>query len=113
MSVDYVRNGQVVSTGSYETGYAVKDGDYVAATVRNGQYTAVDALTKLSGVSRNAWTGTSSVLSGGRSYLVAGEVLCYNRSSGEYTSLEQALAYADTVDLYVRDGVVRVVEVNH
>ena len=38
-------------------------------------------------------------------------ILCYNKDSAEWVTLEQALAYSDTVDLYVEDGIVRVVEV--
>ena len=70
-------------------------------------------LTKLADVSRSAWIGEDAVNFGGKTYEVAEEVLCYNLDSKEWMTLEKALAYADTANLYVRDGVVRVVEVKH
>ena len=50
---------------------------------------------------------------GGRTYEVPQDVLCYNLDSREWITLEKALAYADTVNLYAKDGVIRVVEVKH
>ena len=101
------------STGRIETPLSVKNGVYVAATMKDGKFTSFYELQKLKNVSRNSWTGTVSVLFGGKSYAVAEDVLCYNRDSREWTTLEKALAYADTATLYVKDGVVHVVEVEH
>ena len=101
------------TTGALTTGYTVKNGDYVAATVKDGRFTRLSTLTKLKDVSNDSWIGTGSVLFGGRSYTVARTVLCYNLDSKDWVTLDQALAYANTANLYVKDGIVRVVEVAH
>lgn len=81
--------------------------------MKDGRYTGITTLTRLKDVSKSAWTGTGSVLFGGRSYAVAKDVLCYNKDSKDWITLEQALAYTDTMDLYVHGGDVRVIEVAH
>ena len=40
-------------------------------------------------------------------------VLCYNADSRDWVTLEQAKAYSNTMDLYVHNGIVRVIEVRH
>ena len=70
-------------------------------------------LSKLSNVSKNAWIGKEAVTFSGRTYEVPKDVLCYNLDSREWITLEKALAYADTANLYAKDGVIRVVEVKH
>ena len=101
------------STGEIETGYSVRNGSYVAATVKDGRFTHMTELTCLKNVSDQAWIGTTTVLFGGRSYSVAEDVLCYNKDSKDWVTLEQALAYATTVDLYVRESAVKVIEVSY
>lgn len=101
------------STGEIETGYSVANGSYVSAIVKDGRFTRLSELTCLKNVSDQAWVGTGTVLFGGRSYSVAEDVLCYNKDSKEWVTLEQALAYASVADLYVRDATVRVIEVVH
>ena len=39
------------------------------------------------------------------------DVGCYNRTTKTWMTLDQAHAYASTADLYVRSGVVRIIEV--
>ena len=105
-------NGQ--STGKIETAYAVRNGAYVAATLNSeGRFTSISELTKLNNVSSGAWIGKTAVTFGGRTYTVPADVLCYNADSKEWTTLDKGLVYASTMDLYVRDGIVRVVEVKH
>ena len=70
-------------------------------------------LTQLSNVSESAWIGRSAVTFGGRTYEVPDDVLCYNMDSQEWVSLETALAYSATANLYAKDGVIRVVEVTY
>ena len=54
------------------------------------------------------------MLVGGRSYTVPANVQCYNRDSRTWVSLDEALAYAPTANLYASDdGVIRIVEVRH
>lgn len=101
------------TTGVLKTGYAMfaNNGDYVAATMKNGSIVGMTVLTKLKDVSNDSWVGTGSVLVGGKSYVVPQTVLCYNLDSGDWVTLEQAQAYAKSANLYVQDGIVRIVEV--
>ena len=108
-----VQYGAGKSVGPYETGYAVNTGDYVAATVKNGRFTAVYRLTELRNVSNSAWNGSTAVTVGGQTYRVSAGVLCYNKDTGKWLTLSEAHAYASASNLYVKDGVVRVIEVKH
>ena len=101
------------TTGEITTGYAVRNGSYVEAKIKEGRFTGLSELTALKKVSSQAWIGTGSVLHGGRTYTVPKDVLCYNLDSKDWVTLEQALAYSDTADLYVKDGVVRIIDVAH
>ena len=76
-------------------------------------FTSLTELTQLKNVAESAWIGKAAVTFGGRTYTVSETVLCYNRDSGDWVTLDAALAYADTANLYVSGGVVRVVEVKH
>lgn len=100
-------------TDELETGYAVRNGEYVAATIKDGRYTSLSTLTRLNGVSSSSWVGKGSVLFAGRSYSVPVNVLCYNLDSKDWVTLEQALAYSNTANLYTKDGVVHIVEVTY
>ena len=113
LNVQYSRDGAAASSGAYPTGYLVKTGDYVAATLRNGRFASVTVLTALKNVPNSAWSGPSGVTVGGTFYTVPEDVLCYNRDSAQWLSLSAAHAYAQTCNLYVRDGVVRVVEIRN
>ena len=111
LNVQYSKDGAPVSSGAYKTGYLVKTGDYVAATLRNGRFASVTALDKLKNVPNSAWSGPAAVSVEGTLYSVPEDVLCYNRDSGRWMTLSQAHAYAEASNLYVCDGTVRVVEV--
>ena len=89
----------------------MESGDYVEAVLRDGRYRSVSVLTQLKDVSSNAWTGKTAVTFGGRTYMVPSDVVCYNKDSRAWTTLEKALAYADELDLYVKGNTVRVIEV--
>lgn len=108
-----VQYGNGKSVGPYEAGYSVSTGNYVAATVKNGRFTAVYRLTELRNVSNSAWNGSTAVTVGGQTYRVSAGVLCYNKDTGKWLTLSEAHAYASVSDLYVKDGVVRVIEVKH
>lgn len=102
-------------TKTFSMGYKVQTGDFVAAKINRGEtgFSQMIELTELKGVSANAWVGKTAVTFGGRTYEVPEDVLCYNLDSKEWVTLDQALAYSKTANLHVRDGVVRVVEVEH
>ena len=88
-------------------------GDFAAMTLNRGGtvVTGLKKLTKLSGVSFGSWIGDSAVTYGGKTYVVPGDVLCYNRDTGDWVDLDTARAYAASAALHVKDGIVRVVEV--
>lgn len=98
------------------TAYAVTGGDYVEAVLnaKKDGYTSVTRLDKLSAVRATAWIGDSAVNYGGQTYIVYPDtVLCFNRDSNRwFVSLAAAKAYGGTMDCYVKDGVVRVIEVH-
>ena len=108
-----VQYGEGKSVGPYEMSYAVNTGNYVAATVKNGHFTAVYQLTELRNVSNSAWSGSTAVTVGGRTYRVSADVPCYNKDTGTWMTLSEAHAYASVSNLYVKDGTVRVIEVKH
>ena len=120
-STEYIEKIGVDSGGkrtdAYKMSYPFQTGDYVAATINRGKtgFSSMVKLTELSNVPRSAWIGETTVLVGGRSYTVAPSVLCYNRDSQTWVTLEQALKYADTANLYTYrdDGIIRIIEVQH
>ncbi len=101
--------------GPYTSGYGVRSGDFVAFKENSGKtgFSQMLTLDKLGEVSASAWIGTTAVNYGGRTYTVPSNVLCWNRDGGSWLDggAEAALAYGGTMNLYVRDGVVRVIEV--
>ena len=113
LEVTGMKSGQMVSSGTYATGYAVESGDYVAATLNKekGRFTPVVVLTQLKDVSDSAWIGNNVVNVGGRTYTVSADVGCYNRTTGRWMTLDVARTYADTMNLFVQDGAVRVIEI--
>ena len=62
--------------------------------------TGAAQMTKLTKVPNSAWNGNGSVTVRGTTYVVADDVVCYNRTSGYWTSLSAARAFADTAELY-------------
>ena len=108
-------NGESDRVGPFDMKYNVQTGDFVWATVNrsNSGFSNLVKLTELKNVSNSAWSGKTSVTVGGRSYTVPGNVLCYNRDSKMWVSLDEAHAYANQANLYVKDGIVRVIEVRH
>lgn len=108
-------NGSGDRVGPFTANYDVRNGDYVVVTLnskKNG-FSSLTKLTELKNVSNSAWSGESAVTVGGQTYTVPDNVLCYNRDSGSWVSLSAAHAYANTSNLYVRGGIVRVIEVSH
>jgi len=107
-----IRSGDK-STGEIETYYDINRSGYVEATMKDGRFVNIQYLACLKNVSNDAWVGSSLVVHGGQSYTMSKDLLCFNTDSGEWVTLEQAQAYADSADLYVKDGVVRIIEVSH
>ena len=109
LAVEY-GNGQ--RSEAIRTDNHISNGDYIYMGVKGGRITSLGSLTCLSGVANSAWSGDGAVTVAGRTYTVSDSVACYNRTTGTWMTLAAAHAYAAKADLYVRDGVVRVIEVN-
>ncbi len=101
------------STGAIETNYYIKNNSYVAAVVKDGRFTMLRPLTDLKNITPQSWVGTNMIVYNGQSYSVGKNILCHNADSGEWITLEQALAYSDTVDIYVTDNIVRIIVVSY
>lgn len=98
------------------SGNSVSTGAFVAASIKksvngNLMFTSFAAMSKLSNVSSSAWIGKTAVNFGSRTYEVPSNVQCYNDDTGKWMTLDDAKAYGGTMNLYVYDGVVRIVEV--
>lgn len=100
-------------TAEKDSGYSVREGDFVSYKDKGETYVNVVVLDKLGDVSSSAWIGKTAVNYGGKTYTVPSDALCWNRDSGSWLDggVEAAIAYGGTMNLYVRDGVVRVIEV--
>ena len=100
-------------TKTFAMKYNVKTGDYVAFKINQGGtgFSQMIKLTELSKVSFSSWIGDNAVTFGSRTYEIPSDVLCFNKDNGEWITLAQAKTYADAANLYVKDGVVRVIEV--
>ena len=98
------------------SGNSVSTGAFVAASIKksvngNLMFTSFATMSKLSNVSSGAWIGKTAVNFGSRTYEVPSNVQCYNDDTGKWMTLDDAKAYGGTMNLYVYDGVVRIVEV--
>ncbi|BAK99310.1 putative surface layer protein [Oscillibacter valericigenes Sjm18-20] len=116
-----VITGNGTQLGPFGIGYysvvddaEVHDGDYVGV-ILNKQETMIETilvLNKYSSISNNAWSSASSVTIGGRSYTVPSDVLCYNKASSKWVTLDEARSFATSSTIYTdQSGYVRVVEV--
>lgn len=112
-----VTNG-VRSLGPYQVlsvlPEGVRNNAYVAARASGKTFTELRPLTEFSAVPNSAWSGRTSVTVNGRSYTVASDVVCWNRDSQSWVTLDQARAYGSKANLYESgDGVIRVIEVGN
>ena len=102
-------------TYSHESGYGVRTGDFVSFKENSAgtNFTQMTLLAKFSGVSKSAWIGNTAVNYGGKTYTVPSDVLCWNGDGDVWLDgdVDAALAYGGTMNLYVEDGMVRVIEV--
>ena len=111
LQVEYGNNDK--RTEEFVTGFTTTNGAYIELTVRNGRVAGVIRLTELRSVPNSAWSGSTAVTVGGRTYRVPADVSCYNKDTGKWMTLSEAHAYASVSNLYVKDGTVRVIEVRH
>ena len=99
--------------GPINSGNIVNTGAFVAVKLNKAgtMFTSFDVMSKLSNVSSGAWIGKTAVNFGSRTYEVPSNVQCYNDDTGKWMTLDDAKAYGGTMNLYVYDGVVRIVEI--
>lgn len=102
--------------GPINSGNHISNGTFVAVSIKtssqgNLMFTSFATMSKLSNVSSGAWIGKTAVNFGSRTYEVPSNVQCYNDDTGKWMTLDDAKAYGGTMNLYVYDGVVRIVEV--
>lgn len=102
--------------GPINSGNHISNGTFVAVSIKtssqgNLMFTRFDTMSKLSNASSGAWIGKTAVNFGSRTYEVPSNVQCYNDDTGKWMTLDDAKAYGGTMNLYVYDGVVRIVEV--
>lgn len=99
--------------GPISSGNSVATGDFVAVELdRAGtMFTSFATMSRLNNVPASAWVGKTAVNNGNRTYEVPSNVQCYNADTGKWMTLDDAKAYGGTMNLYVYDGVVRIVEV--
>ena len=120
----YTHNTQSVLTLSIDSGGTVygpynitydklRTGDMVSVRFnkKGDAVASVRKLTKLENIAFSSWLGKTVVSTGGQSYRISDDILCYNRDNGRWMSLEDAQAYAKRATLYVEDGVVCALEV--
>lgn len=108
LAVEYGNNQR---SEAIVTDSQVINGAYIYMGVKNGRITSLGTLTCLSDVPNSAWSGDGAVTVAGRTYSVPDSVVCYNHTTGSWMTLAAAHAYASKANLYARDGVVRVIEV--
>ena len=103
--------------GPINSGNHVSNGAFVAVSIKtssqgNLMFTRFDTMSKLSNVSSSAWIGKTAVTFGSRTYEVPSNVQCYNADTGKWMEdLDAAKNYGGTMNLYVYDGVVRIIEI--
>ena len=109
-----IEYGNGKTTKAINSGNAVSTGTFVAVKLNKAgtMFTRFDTMSKLGNVSAGAWVGKTAVNYGGRTYEVASDVQCYNADTGKWMNdLDTAKNYGGTMNLYVYDGVIRIVEV--
>jgi len=108
-------SGSSDRVGPYAMNYNVRTGDYAAVKVNRGGngFSMFIKLAELTNVPMDAWLGKTAVNVAGRTYEIPENVLCYNLDAQEWITLDEAFAYSDTASLFIKDGVVRIVEVAH
>ena len=109
-----IEYGNGKTTKAINSGNAVSTGTFVAVRLNKAgtMFTRFETMSKLGNVSTGSWVGKTAVNYGGRTYEVASDVQCYNLDTGRWMNdLDTAKNYGGTMNLYVYDGVIRIVEV--
>lgn len=96
-----------------EAGYSVRSGDFVAAVAGESSFHICGQSDQFSKVSTSAWVGTTAINYGGRTYNVSSGVLIWNRDGQSWFTggVDAAISYGGTMNIYVKDGIVRAIEI--
>ncbi|MBQ7566586.1 MAG: S-layer homology domain-containing protein [Oscillospiraceae bacterium] len=120
--VDNTADGRTVAidygsgkTEGYPSYQDIATGDFAYMRVANAEGKVIESLeklTKYSNVPTSAWIGDTAVTVSGSTFTIPSNVLIYNKDSGTWISdIETARSYG-RADLYVRDAVVRAIEIS-
>lgn len=107
------KEAKEVTLGPY-SGMSLGSENWVGLVV-DGKGTVISSvkLQRLDGVTNAAWESDAAVLLNGKSYAVSDEVVCYNRTTGLWPTLNEARAFGERMTLYVDDfDVVRAIQVS-
>lgn len=114
----YDSNRKIVidcKTESYEIHNAISEGTIVSAKhnkIGPPYLENVEPMEKLSNIPASSWLGKTAVMVNGRTYTIPDSVICWNRDTESwFKDFDEAYDYGGTWDLYVKDSVVRVIEV--
>ena len=118
---DYARmlrltyGGKTVLEGYSTFDQSIRTGDYAYVQVgRTGTYIMkYEALARHSGIAESAWLNDYTVNISGETCTVPSQVAIYNKDSGTWmSSVREAREYGGQLSLYIRDSVVRFIEVS-
>lgn len=103
---------------SYLTGFTASVGNFVEIIEGKNEVSekiisSLTVLTKFRNVQTSAWVGTTAINYGGRTYNVPSGVLIWNRDGQSWFTggVDAAISYGGTMNLYVKDGIVRAIEI--
>ena len=103
---------------SYLTGFTASVGNFVEIIEGKNEVSekiisSLTVLTKFRNVQTSAWVGTTAINYGGSTYNVPSGVLIWNRDGQSWFTggVDAAISYGGTMTLYVKDGIVRAIEI--
>lgn len=103
---------------SYLTGFTASVGNFVEIIEGKNEVSekiisSLTVLTKFRNVQTSAWVGTTAINYGGSTYNVPSGVLIWNRDGQSWFTggVDAAISYGGTMNLYVKDGIVRAIEI--
>ena len=107
-----------VNDVSYLTGFTASVGNFVEIIEGKNEVSekiisSLTVLTKFRNVQTSAWVGTTAINYGGSTYNVPSGVLIWNRDGQSWFTggVDAAISYGGTMNLYVKDGIVRAIEI--
>ena len=103
---------------SYLTGFTASVGNFVEIIEGKNEVSekiisSLTVLTKFRNVQTSAWVGTTAINYGGSTYNVPSGVLIWNRDGQSWFTggVDAAISYGGTMNLYVKDGIIRAIEI--